>query len=316
MVTIIVPRDPDLPFWGQRANETWERMVPILRNRGRLITGHGDLHETLMPVYDRNKDWQYPQGKQMRKLLDQGSFRKMLRRLTAAHGGPTTIDALTAMAGAKTQEYMSFLVECGLAEQSSDAVWLKSDIAARVDNIGKTFECYVAEVCQMDLGSPAVWGALLDDSRDGDFDILTWIDPLLTYVECKSSHPDQITDAELLAFLRRRQDLGPDITILLVDTDSQGSVQALSERFAKLVHSIGWEHHISIALTVSRFFQIGGHLGAPWYGSPGVYIVGTRQVVEKSVRQCLSHYHRAVKGRVRTDESLDGVTWVHRTVAS
>ena len=72
---------------------------------------------------------------------------------------------LTMIVGHKAQSYIGFLAQCGIVQRTGDEVNLAPDVAGRVDNIGPTLECYVAEVCQMDLTAPAAWGAVAGWSR-------------------------------------------------------------------------------------------------------------------------------------------------------
>jgi hypothetical protein len=270
----------------------------------------GDVAKTLIPPHDLEGDLGYQRGKQFRTLLDQDNFRKMARKLLAAKGSEVSVEILRGMAGKKTDEYISGFVECGLADHSEMSIWLRPEIVSRADNIGHTLECYVAEICQMDLGVPSAWNVMLDDASVGDYDVLAWFDPHLMYIECKSSHPDQIDEDELRTFLYRRYELAPDITAMLVDSDNHGALKAFAKRFSNLVHSAAWQTHSTYAFTAQAFQPVGSVTSATWYGSPGVYIVGTKDPIIKGIRQCLAHYHRAVKGRQRVDESLDYVDWL------
>ena len=76
------------------------------------------------------------------------------------------------------------------------------------------------------------------------------------------------------------------------------------------MHQSAMNTHISVAFNVKPFLRIGNSTGSAWYGSPGVYVLGTRRPIAEGLRMCLAHYHLAVKGRVRSDEELDYVDWV------
>jgi hypothetical protein len=53
----------------------------------------------------------------------------------------------------------------------------------------------------------------------GDYDIIAKIEASIIYMEIKSSPPKQICDKEIIAFWDRVEDLSPDISIFLVDTE-------------------------------------------------------------------------------------------------
>ena len=53
----------------------------------------------------------------------------------------------------------------------------------------------------------------------GDYDVLSWVERNLLYLEVKSSPPKHIEGIEIGAFLDRIEALMPNFAILLVDTE-------------------------------------------------------------------------------------------------
>src|SRR5947209_2244916 len=87
-------------------------------------------------------------------------------------------------------------------------------------SVRPTLEWYVAEICKRELAGDAEWAVQLEHLPvGGDFDVLGWLAPTLLCVELKSGQPSDVSEFELRNFLQRDQELAPDLSILLIDTD-------------------------------------------------------------------------------------------------
>jgi hypothetical protein len=89
-----------------------------------------------------------------------------------------------------------------------------------VRNFGGTLEWFVAQVMEREFSSSAIWGVRLDHLKSGgDYDVLSWVEGNLLYLEVKSSPPKHIEGSEIGSFLDRVEALRPNFAILLVDTE-------------------------------------------------------------------------------------------------
>ena len=146
------------------------------------------------------------------------TFRKLLR---AIFFSPRTYEQLKSLCeGQKLDSHLEFMREQEIAVQEGD-VWKKSFGYEQVSGIGPTLEWYVAEWFRLWLQSPARHGVTIKDLADGgDLDVVAFVDGKRIMVECKSGKPENISDTELRLFLQRAFEFGPEMAILLVDTES------------------------------------------------------------------------------------------------
>ena len=85
---------------------------------------------------------------------------------------------------------------------------------------GELFEWFVGQMFEAELSSPAAHRVRLGDLADGaDLDVVAVVDARIAWVECKSAAPSSITDDEIRAFLSRDEQVKPDISLMLVDSD-------------------------------------------------------------------------------------------------
>src|SRR6266540_4708587 len=130
------------PHWIGSPPLWTDEVENVLRRRGHLIVGRGDLQQTLVPLLD-SIDYVTDKSFRFRRLFADSTFRKVVRMLTAAKGQPVPLSRLEGTAGRRTQEFLDLLVSANVAEQFDAGVRLSR---LTVDNIGLTLECYVADV--------------------------------------------------------------------------------------------------------------------------------------------------------------------------
>ena len=222
------------------------------------------------------------------ELFAKMSFRKLVRRLTNARGEPVSVSVLEGMAGARATEYADFLVALGIAIHDGDH---SIRLTRQVDNIGPTLEWYVAELCKGELAGDAQWAVQLEELPvGGDFDVLGWLAPTLLYVELKSAAPSQVSESELRNFLQRDQELAPDMSVLLIDTDDEPGLTALVERLNDVVMPL-----VGAPKSRPTFRPVPSHPGLI-YGWRRIYIAGSQPSILTQLRRALQHYHASVKG--------------------
>ena len=113
---------------------------------------------------------------EFRRLFAHSSFRKVVRRITAGRGDSNLGD-LKTISGNRTDEYVRFLVELGVAEISNNEVRLTRTI----DNIGPTLEWYVADMFQRAFEGRPNWLVKLADLQSNVSDLIYLFPLTLSY---------------------------------------------------------------------------------------------------------------------------------------
>lgn len=265
----------------------------VLRRRGHAILKAGELHRTIFWSAASNKtllamgQFEYARyfgrdllGPYMERFAER-SFREMVTRLMRAEEAGRTIEELRDETGRRTDDYFRLLQHLQTVSLEEGVVrWIKPG-----DNIGPILEHFVAVLCERELGASAVeWGVVLDDvPGGGEFDVVASLDPNLIYIECKSSLRN-IADAQLRETLRRDEELTPELTVLLVDT--QRPLDALIERMNSVVEEIGQ--------TATPFSALPSFPGV-YFGNSQTYVVNSKPTILRQLRSCLRRYHASVK---------------------
>jgi hypothetical protein len=239
--------------------------------------------------------------------LGSRTVRKLLRRVS----GEAAVDRnllLEICAEPKLNAYLSRLEGTGTVRADGNRVALSK----YVDNFGPTLEWYVAMVFQDAFNATSCWSVQLEEIYGGgDFDVLAWLDSssALVYVECKSASPASISDDEIRCFFQRCQELGPEVAILLVDTDSPlnpflDRVQELLvpvQRLASGIRDEGWVPDHPFIAPIPGLAYAGLH-----FGLHRVFITGSEPSIATQLRKCLRYYsswvsHLTFFSPVRTD---------------
>jgi hypothetical protein len=278
--------------WGPDAVQS------ILRHRGHVLAGEGDLRHILLPLRgDPILGDPVISGEDFNRFVDlfgKRSFRQVARQLIAAHGASVPLATLRGYAAAAAVEYVEFLESLGVARRDDD----QATVTRNLDNIGPTLEWYVAELCRRELSGSSAWGVKLDGlTPGGDYDVLAWLPPTLMYVETKSSHPSQVSDGDIRNFLQRSSVLAPEMAVLLVDTSE--SMDDLLQRLFELMlpplrESSGIKDETWCPDEPFVRPQA-GYPGISW-GCKRIYVTNSKPTILTQLRRCLQHYHARVKG--------------------
>jgi len=150
-------------------------------------------------------------------ILHKYSFRLFLRDVIK-HQDRFTLEQVTRYSTTRvTRTYISYLRDIGMIKEGAAGYTLSHK---PVTSFGPTLEWYVAELLRREFGAEALWGVKFRRPNvGGDYDVLAKLDGSLLYVEVKSSPPKQVIDSEVRAFLDRVQDLSPDLSVFLMDTE-------------------------------------------------------------------------------------------------
>jgi hypothetical protein len=116
-----------------------------------------------------------------------------------------------------TFQYIDYLLRAGVIESIREGYRTKK---RPIKSFGETLEWFIAGLLMKEFEAEAVRGVKFKRPKvGGDYDIISKIESSILYMEIKSSPPKQIYDKEIAAFLERVEDLSPDISIFLVDTE-------------------------------------------------------------------------------------------------
>jgi hypothetical protein len=211
--------------------------------------------------------------------LHKYSFRLFLRDIIK-HQERFSLEHLTRYSTARVvRSYLNYLLEIRMIREGAAGHTLSR---RPVTSFGPTLEWYVAELLKREFGAEVIWGVKFKRPKvGGDYDVLAKLGGSLLYVEVKSSPPKQVTDSEIVAFLDRVEDLAPELSIFLMDTELRMKdkvvpmfEQALSARntAASPVHRLERE-----------LFSI----------QDRIYIVNAKENIGRNIEKVVRRYFRA-----------------------
>lgn len=154
---------------------------------------------------------------QLYDRLKKYSFRLFLRDLIKRRSGFSVHDLHRYCSRKTVSTYLGFLKRLGVLEElGPDNFRLGLN---GVYSFGDTLEWFVAQVLAREFYAVSSWGVTLEGTcYGGDYDVLATAENRAIYVEVKSSPPKQMDLTEVRSFLNRFEDLGPDLSIFLEDT--------------------------------------------------------------------------------------------------
>jgi hypothetical protein len=88
-----------------------------------------------------------------------------------------------------------------------------------IDNFGDTLEWYIVKILLKDFSTPSISNVRIKGlSIGGDFDIFFLLLGKISYLEIKSSPPNNISIEEIENFIKRVDIINPYVSILFIDT--------------------------------------------------------------------------------------------------
>ena len=207
------------------------------------------------------------------------TFRKILRSIFSC---PCTYEQLKGFCEneQKLNGYLIFLQEQEIVLQDGD-VWKKDPQYKQVSDIGATLEWYVGEWFRFWLEVPARHGVTVKGLADGgDLDVVAFVEGKRIMIECKSGNPANIGEAQLRFFLQRAKEFGPEIAILLIDTE--GTI----EKPIDIMNSL--------QATGDRLSSQDDHNNMYW-GMRHIYVTNTRKSIGRSLSAVLRLYNSKIK---------------------
>ncbi|MBN1573247.1 MAG: hypothetical protein JW984_08650 [Deltaproteobacteria bacterium] len=142
---------------------------------------------------------------------------RLLMRDVIKHQDGFSVEMLGGFSSgeAKARE-IGLLVELGIVEGAGDLFRLAK---RPVRSFGATLEWFTARVMGLEFSSPSIWGVTFSGAKSGgDFDVVSFFEGELIYIEVKSSPPKGIEVGEVAGFLNRVNALLPRAAIFFVDT--------------------------------------------------------------------------------------------------
>ncbi len=250
-------------------------VVDVLRQRGFVVDSYNPTAQVLLPhpISADRLDRFY-------RLLHRYSFRILLRDIIRHRDRFEIDDLLHYCSRRKAVRFVDELVSLGIVERDG-GYRLRN---RRATSFGDTLEWYVGQIFEREFASEAIWGAKLRGLESGgDYDVVAHVGADLAYVEVKSSPPRNIEQPAIGGFLKRLDDLQPDLAIFLEDTHLKMEVKInlmfASERASQA--GAGW---LSPETTMLRrgVFQAG----------PRVFIINSKPSIIHNLRVCLRTFRR------------------------
>ncbi|MBI5739267.1 MAG: hypothetical protein HZA16_00985 [Nitrospirae bacterium] len=197
----------------RRLRKKITRLTPgleaMLKLRGFRVYKKGPSEDLILP----QKKYDRPYFEKLKKY----SFRLLMRDVIK-HQDFFTPEMVTRYATKEvTLQYIGFLLKAGIVEPAGEGY---RSVKRPIKSFGETLEWFVAGLLQKEFGAETIWGVKFKrPGVGGDYDLIARIEDAVLYMEIKSSPPKQIYDREITAFMTRAEDLSPDLSIFLVDTE-------------------------------------------------------------------------------------------------
>jgi len=157
------------------------------------------------------------------------SVRLSLREIISHRDGFTRRDLGSFSEDSERQQTIDLLTGIGIVEPAGNSYRLVKD---KVKSFGPTLEWFVARMMRDRFDSPSIWGITFRGiGSGGDFDVVSFFENELIYIEVKSAPPKGIETREARAFLERVNTLLPRAAFFFVDTELR-----MRDRVALLFH--------------------------------------------------------------------------------
>lgn len=187
-------------------------VITMLKRRGfKMLSFNPMEHLIFQPDLDKSFE------ESMYEILKKYSFRIFIRDVIKNRKLFSIDNLLKYSTREWVERYLNFLLRRGVIEEIGKGKYrLKS---ASVFSFGDTLEWFVAKIFEKEFNSPVLWGVRLRGAKaGGDYDVIASVEGKIVYVEVKSSPPKNVEEYEVASFLKRIEELKPDMAIFLEDT--------------------------------------------------------------------------------------------------
>ncbi len=183
----------------------------MLHRRGYTVFRENSRENCILPIKTiKNGDDRFYES------LKRYSFRIFLRDVIRLK--KFTLKEVSRYSSERTvRGYLKFLEEMRLVKVMGSRYSLIPD---KIYSFGDTLEWLIARIYKREFYSESSWGVKIKDTKaGGDYDVISSVEGYLVYTEVKSSPPKHIETEEIGAFLNRIEDIKPDLSIFLEDTE-------------------------------------------------------------------------------------------------
>lgn len=186
------------------------QIADALARRGLAVHGHNPIRELLFGNLDETVlDALYREMKRY-------SVRLFLREAIRHREGFTTAMLGDFTSREERERMVRRFAELGVIDGGASGYRLAR---GPVRSFGATLEWFIARMMEREFASPSIWGVTFRDApAGGDYDVLSFFEGELIYIEVKSAPPKGIETAEAGAFLERVNTLLPRAALFYVDT--------------------------------------------------------------------------------------------------
>ncbi|MCX8071313.1 MAG: hypothetical protein N3C12_02510 [Candidatus Binatia bacterium] len=257
---------------GGAGLEAGEREVlAALRRRG-VVCRVRRRSGALVPVTRRSQDALY-------SLLSHYSFRLFLRDLIRLRAGAEPQELTHYCSLDVVHRYLRDLEKLDLVQWRKGKALLASQ---DVRSLGPTLEWYVAEVLRREFGMAATWNLRPSKVQGGgDYDVVALADGVLIYVETKAAAPRNIEAGQMAAFVQRVAVLGPDMAVLVNDTQLR--------MLDKLVPAIQRAARTELR-RIGRFRRLRGEV---FVAGDCLFVTNSEPDLVGNLGLCVSHFLRS-----------------------
>ena len=270
----------------------------LMRRQGWHVTGNEPIQGGRKVIEWRTRFSKESPADQLTfyEAFSNNTVRKLIRAILS--GSQARNDLVRICSNeTKLDETLTYLQAGGIVTQA-DGIWSRGPQCKKADNIGPTFEWYVAEWFRRELKAPTRHGVKVEEMpHGGDFDVVAFVGENRIWVECKTANPDEITEDDLKRFHQRAFDFRPEIAVLLVDTESSVGTVArdvinLWSRMAAL--SAG---HESPPADTGEAEPIPGYSGIHWCARH-IYVANVAHNVDRSLSNILRFHETYARRQI------------------
>jgi hypothetical protein len=215
--------------------------------------------------------------------LHKYSFRLFLRDVIK-HQDRFTLEEVTRYSTTRViRTYLNYLNDIRLINEGDAGFTLSH---RPITSFGPTLEWYVAELLRREFGAEALWGVKFRRPNvGGDYDVLAKLDGSLLYIEVKSSPPKQVTDSEVVAFLDRVQDLSPEFSVFLMDTELR-----MKDKLVPMFEQALAKRHVQPPAVVRIERELFGVRDR-------LFIVNAKESISRNLEKAISRYIQGRSGQ-------------------
>ncbi len=209
-----------------------------------LLNNYYSIENTLrrrgLDVKEENKEGKLIRSTQnFYEYFKSFSFRSILKNIYESNTG-ISFDDLLEKLGNLNQDSLSSKLQSMIDEK---CIFYDEDSKLYRKNIGNhysiTFEWFISEIFKQEMKGIADYSIkILNLKCGGDFDVISRLEDILVYVECKSGNINNLNESDLNNFLFRNKELVPSLAILIIDTNG------LTEEFKSKFDLVDWDTYV------------------------------------------------------------------------